>query len=101
MPRVESHYGAYIVYGRGYGPEGMLVQTDYDYPATAQSLGWNMRRVQWSEHPGEARHLRRAPNRGSGCDHRGTDGTINCPDCGMTATAFIAAAAEYLDSIAM
>lgn len=94
MPTIEHHYGAYLITRRG-GTE--LIQTDWDYPATARDLGWNMRRVQGDAFT--ARHLRRAPNRGHGCDHRSTDGTIACPDCGVTASAFIACAAEYLDSL--
>lgn len=101
-PNVESHYGAYIV-------RGELVQTDWDFPATAESCGWNMRRVQRTPetyaklsplcHCGETRFLQRAPNRDHGCSHVGTDGTIDCRDCGVTASEFISAAAEYLDSL--
>lgn len=42
---------------------------------------------------------RRAPKRGTGCDHSSTDGTVNCANCGVTASEFIAAAGEYLDSL--
>ena len=99
MPTVERHYHCYIVRGGDYGRgEGTLVQTDWDYPFVAQDCGWSLRRVQ----PGKdgARFLRRAPNCGKGCEHLETDGTIDCPDCGITASEFIAAAGEYLDSIA-
>lgn len=34
------------------------------------------------------------------CDHSGTDGTVDCPDCGVPASAFIAAAGEYLSEVA-
>jgi hypothetical protein len=98
MATVEHHAGAFLITGRGYGHDGTLVQTDWDYPAYARDLGWNMRRVQ-PDAKGNARHLQRAPNRDHGCDHSGTDGTVNCPDCKLTATQFIAAAAEYLDSL--
>jgi hypothetical protein len=31
------------------------------------------------------------------CEHRSTDGTVKCRECGRTATDFISAAADYLD----
>lgn len=100
MPRVESHHGAFIIYGRGHGKEGTLVQTDWDYPATAQSLGWSLRRVQLKgKRDPIVVTMKRTPPRGHGCDHSGTDGTINCPDCGITASDFIAAAGEFLGDL--
>jgi hypothetical protein len=33
---------------------------------------------------------------GKRCEHTGTDGTIACPDCGIGAGEFIAAAGEWL-----
>ena len=93
---IESHYGAYIIHHHRTDWRGCnspdcerseLIQTDWDYPATAQSLGWGLKRVQL---PG---HKRR-----NQCDHRSTDGTVDCRDCGITATEFITAAANYLDS---
>lgn len=99
MPRVESHHGAYIIYGRGHGPQGTLVQTDWDYPGVAQSLGWSLTRVQKK---GKRRPItvtmKRTPPRGQGCDHSQTDGTVNCPACGVTASEFISAAGEFLAS---
>ena len=53
-------------------PEDILIQTDFDFPGTASTFGW------------------------SPC-HRSTDGTVNCPDCGKTATEMISEAAEFLD----
>jgi hypothetical protein len=101
MPRVEDLGYAYVIHGRGHGPEGTLVQTDWDYPGTAQSLGWSLRRLQWK---GKRNPIvvvmKHSPPRGHGCDHSGTDGTINCPDCGITASDFIAAAGEFLRDIA-
>ncbi len=61
-----------------------LVQTDWDYPGVASSFGWSVREVKAS---GRNRH----------CCHSGTDGTIQCSECGLTASDFIAAAAEWLD----
>jgi len=31
------------------------------------------------------------------CDHTHTDGTVDCKDCGLTATDFIGAASDWLD----
>lgn len=98
---VESYGGGYII-GMRRDPEtgerGQLVQTDWDFPSAARDLGWNMRRVQVRQN-GERVRLRRAPKRGAGCDHLGTDGTVTCGGCGATAADFIGAAAEYLDSL--
>lgn len=96
MATVEYHHGAYLITGRGWGGErGTLVQTDYDYPATAVALGFDLRRVQ--RRFGITATLSRVYEHG--CDHSGTDGTIDCRDCGVKASAFIGAAAEHLDSL--
>ena len=65
--------------------QSVLVQTDWDYPGVAGSFGWNMAEVQQEE--------RTAP-----CDHSGTDGTVTCPECSLTATDFISAAYDWLIS---
>ena len=65
----------------------VLVQSDWDWPAIAQRMQWDMRAVQVQ---------------GSGyygfnpCDHDGTDGTVACPDCNLTAAAFIGAAHDHI-----
>ncbi len=64
--------------------QSILVQTDYDFPGAASTFGWNMREVQregYEDNP---------------CDHRGTDGTVDCPDCGVKASTFISAAYDWL-----
>jgi hypothetical protein len=61
------------------GEESILFQTDWDFPSLARSLGW------------------RGKIGREKCEHRGTDGTITCPDCGRTAGDFIAAAVDWLD----
>lgn len=114
MPTIETHHGAYIVRGGPYGRgRGTLIQTDWEYPATARDCGWSLTRVQrvldvdcLDDGPAFAiLHLSRRPtarameSRGY-CEHAGTDGTVACRDCGLTAGEFISAAAEYLDSIA-
>ena len=107
MPRypwVEKECCAYIVhYGHVYRDgdaemgddsegEGVLFQTDYDFPRAAQDLGWRLTRVQvrGDKVRHHARHVK-------GCDHSGTDGTVTCRDCGVTVGDFIDAAREYLD----
>jgi hypothetical protein len=69
----------------------LLVQSDWEFPGVAQTFGWSMVSVQ-------------APGRGYGadyyrpaCEHRHTDGTVDCPDCGISAGAFIASANTWLD----
>jgi hypothetical protein len=62
----------------------VLVQTDWDYPGVAQSFGWSLTELQ--------------RNRRTPCQHSGTDGTIDCPDCGIPASEFISAAGDWLQS---
>jgi len=69
-----------VRYTRETGHESALIQTDWDFPSLARSLGWSMRA------------------RGERCTHRSTDGTVNCPDCGRTASYFSARAGEWLDA---
>jgi len=59
--------------------DGEFFQTDTDFPALARSWGWR----------GKIGRER--------CDHRKTDGTVDCPDCGVRAWQFIDAAGTYLD----
>lgn len=78
-PQIEYHYGSYLItYPNGYT---RLVQTDWEYPVIARDLGWN----------GKIGRER--------CNHRNSDGTVACPECGKSATEFIQAAAKYLDSL--
>ena len=57
----------------------IVFQSDWDFPGLARTLGWN----------GKIGRER--------CEHRATDGTVICPDCGKTASEFIGAAAQWLD----
>jgi hypothetical protein len=72
--------GTYEVYVVGDESKSILVQTDWDRPGLARSFGWN----------GKVGRER--------CQHRGTDGTVKCPDCGRTPSRFIEAATDWLDS---
>lgn len=64
--------------------EDLLIQTDWDYPGTARTFGWDMTEVQ-------------RPNREDDpCEHSNSDGTVDCP-CGVTAGQFIDAARQWLD----
>jgi len=60
----------------------ILVQEDYGAPSVASSFGWNIRDVQAGD---------------SECDHLHTDGTVDCPDCGVKASTFIEAATEWIN----
>lgn len=95
---VEDLGYAFVVRGGYYGRKrGTLIQTDWDYPRIACDLGWNMRRVQRNS-AGKDVILKAAPARDRMCDHSRTDGTVNCPDCGVTASSFIRAAGDYIAS---
>jgi hypothetical protein len=63
-----------------------LVQTDYDYPSLASTFGWDMRETQ----------VMNAGYYGVLCTHSQTDGTVNCPQCGLTPTTFINDADTFL-----
>jgi len=79
--------GQFVLGGRTVGP-------DYNHPAAAESLGWSLRRVQ--KRNGETVFLARAPQGKQNCRHQLTDGTVDCKECGVTASEFIAAASDYL-----
>lgn len=99
MPRLERGPGSsYIVYGKGYPKDGELVQTDWDFPALAQQLGWSLLRVQIDKE-GKTVHLKKVYRGHSkvNCEHPHTDGTVTCGECGVTASDFISAAVEWLD----
>ena len=61
----------------------VLIQPATDGPGVASAFGGSARGVQ----RGQCGY----------CDHSATDGTIDCSDCGVSASAFIRAAGEYLD----
>jgi len=67
--------GQYVVGARYIG-------TDWEYPYAASLLGYGIRR------------------RGEKCEHRGTDGTVDCSDCGKTVSQFISEARDILDRFA-
>lgn len=59
--------------------EAWLVQSDWEYPAVAETFGWRIQSVQRDR-----------------CDHSGTDGTVDCVKCGVTAGDFIESAGDFL-----
>src|SRR3990172_2650861 len=77
----------YVIYASGDPDISTLVQFDRDYPGVAASFGWCIRDVQ----------VQQARYYGVACDHSGTDGTVQCPDCGLLPVTFITSAAAYLD----
>lgn len=64
------------------------VQTDWGYPGVAGSFGWSLRVVQRNKLDCDSYEI---------CGHSGTDGTIDCPECGITVGEFIEAAREWLE----
>ena len=64
----------------------ILVQTDYDYPSLARVFGWDMLETQ----------VMQMGYYGVICNHLETDGTVNCPQCGLTPTTFINDADTFL-----
>lgn len=82
----------------------VLVQTDYDYPGVASTFGWSTTDVQ--RDPAASAPRFPGDTFGGGvydkatgegwCRHDGTDGTVDCPDCGIKAGEFIASAGQFL-----
>jgi hypothetical protein len=69
-----------------------LIQTDWDWPGVASSFGWSMREVQRDY------RLLCNPPPSPVCEHPGTDGTVQCDECGVQPGQFIQAAREWIDA---
>lgn len=63
-----------------------LIQTDWDYPGVAQSMGWSLSDYQ----PDLPNYV------GPDCKHESTDGTVECKECGAKPSEFISAAFDYI-----
>lgn len=70
----------------------LLIQTDWDCPGIASSFGWSLVQVQTPGREFGSEDTDRPP-----CQHRTTDGTVACRDCGIQPDQFIASAREWLD----
>jgi hypothetical protein len=70
---------------------GILIQTDRDFPGIASNFGWNLVKVQAPGHGYGSDYYRPT------CEHRASDGTVNCPECGVTASDFICSARQWID----
>ena len=92
----------------------LLIQLDWDYPATASSFGWWLGSVQrckcgrldtapiWIDRQGkevddtsDRWQCAECGEINDTCDHDSTDGTVDC-GCGVTALDFITTAGEWL-----
>lgn len=91
----------------------LLVQTDWDWPGIASTFGFSLASVQKCDKCGKTseKHFNRVvkfcphcinavgfpgTNVGSTCHHSATDGTIDCPECGIRAGEFISAARQWM-----
>jgi len=90
----------------------LLIDRDWDYPGVASTFGWSLRCVQRTPEyccDGESpcddpeceecaigRSLADKLAATGPCDHDRTDGTVPCPECGLTASDFVAAAYDWL-----
>lgn len=72
--------------------QDLLIQSDWDFVGIASTFGFSLASVQG---PGREWHLENFDN--PPCQHRKTDGTVVCPDCGVQPGRFIEAAREWLD----
>ena len=86
----------------------LLAQTDWDYPSIANTFGWCLMMLQVChkcgepldvDHDVEAHDVLECNDcdeTQQPCQHNYTDGTIDCPDCKLTASDFITAAGNWL-----
>jgi transcription elongation factor Elf1 len=84
--------------------ETLLIQTDWDYPGVASTFGWSVQDVQETFCPEcgnelDCLYCHNCDITVKACNHYHTDGTVDCPNCGMSAAKFIESAIDYLDSI--
>ena len=72
--------------------QSLLIQNDWDFPGVARAFGWEIYNVQpeVEEEWVDIMKMKKI------CDHDGTDGTVDCRDCGITAGEFISAAYDWL-----
>lgn len=88
----------------------VLIQQDWEWPGVASTFGWSMKDCtpeepefyteDWKTDPAiDAEYVSAYGRyeRQAMCEHEGTDGTIDCPSCGMKAAEFIAQARQFLD----
>lgn len=95
----------------------LLIQSDWDYPGIAGTFGFSLKSVQKCENcdgiiTGVDPHAKTflcdaceedkedtgvMENNHPCCDHRTTDGTVDCKDCGVPVGAFISAAGDWMD----
>ena len=87
----------------------ILIQTDWDYPKVAQNFGWSLAEVQRCPEchvlvdPSDVMcqkcsHELRDETPDPFCWHLYTDGTVDCPDCGVGVSEFITSARDWLKS---
>jgi len=92
----------------------LLIQSDWDFPSVAGSFGFRLSDVlpkapqgyydwqegrdggtPWTPEEEAVFHAYEAQPK---CEHRGTDGTIKCPTCGLLPADFISAARQWIDA---
>lgn len=93
-----------------------LIQVDWDYPGVASTFGWSNLIVQKCQACGYIVETTDDPAIGcpvhfvcdadrdecemdgnqTACFHHKTDGTVDCPDCGLAAGKFIESAGKWL-----
>lgn len=73
--------------------KSIFVQSDWDAPGVARAFGWDMVEVQKTVENEDGDMVKA----GVECEHRHTDGTIDCPDCGLKASDFIQAACLWIE----
>lgn len=83
----------------------ILIQTDWDWPGIASSFGFAIVSKQRCRECGHVANVSDCQTWACAecgrisqvCNHRHTDGTVNCSDCTMDASRFIQSARQWLD----
>jgi len=99
MPRImlSVEQGGYAIHnldapkGASEEERSVFVQTDYEFPAVAGTFGFDLSAVTDPDADDEEPAAKK-------CDHRSTDGSVACKECGLSAGVFIQAAMDFLDS---
>jgi hypothetical protein len=101
----QGDFGTYLIVADD--GRDRLIQTDWDYPRVASTFGFSLSTVQRCRECGQIHNVELGCKRfachdcddlvGEVCDHSGTDGTVDCKECGLKAGAFINSARDFMD----
>ena len=71
----------------GTGDRSLLIQSEDAACSVAETFGWSIEAVQVEDEDGVEGE----------CRHCHTDGSVDCPECGVKSSAFVSAACEFIN----